>query len=225
MNRFNSFLFVHKGLRAMLYDASLALQQTDFSMSAEAEKALTKVDNVLFVFDRHAHHEDSFVIPMIEKFEPELADSFEKEHVEDRRLGNNLKNLLAIFENALLPEEKTICGSAIIKSFTEFLVFNLQHMAKEEHLLNQALWKHYTDEQIMEMNNKLVASIPPAEMQTVARWMLRGVSTTDAIHWLKSVKHSAPAFVFNNLMHMVQEEFNETRFSIIQESLEEAAVA
>ena len=50
MNRFNSFLFVHKGLRAMLYDASLTLQQTDFSMSAEAEKALTKVDNVLFVF-------------------------------------------------------------------------------------------------------------------------------------------------------------------------------
>ena len=67
MNRFNSFLFVHKGLRAMLYDASLALQQTDFSMSAEAENALTKVDNVLFVFDHHAHHEDSFVIPMVEK--------------------------------------------------------------------------------------------------------------------------------------------------------------
>src|ERR1700759_4882484 len=218
MNRFNSFLFVHKGLRAMLYDASLTLQQTDFSMSAEAEKALTKVDNVLFVFDRHAHHEDSFVNPMVEKFDPELAHAFEKEHVEDHRLGNCLKNLLTIFENALLPEEKAICGSAIIKSFTEFLVFNLQHMAKEEHLLNQALWKHYTDEQIMEMNNKLVASIPPQEMQNVARWMLRGVSTTDAIQWLKGVKHSAPAFVFNNLMHMVQEEFSETRFSIVQES-------
>jgi hypothetical protein len=225
MNRFNSFLLVHKGLRAMLYDASLTLQQTDFSMPAEAVAVLTKVDKVLFAFERHAHHEDSFVIPMVEKFEPELAESFEKEHVEDHRLGNNLKNLLAIFENALLPEEKAICGSAIIRSFTEFLVFNLQHMAKEEHLLNQALWNHYTDEQIIEMGNKLVASIPPAEMQVVARWMIRGMSTTDAIGWLKGIRNSAPAVAFNNLMNMVQEELNETRFAIVQEGLEEAVLA
>ncbi|MBV9961349.1 MAG: hemerythrin domain-containing protein [Parafilimonas sp.] len=225
MNRFNSFLLVHKGLRAMLYDASLTLQQTDFSMPAEAEVAVTKVYNVLFAFNRHAHHEDSFVFPMVEKFDPELSAKFEKEHAEDHRLGNCLKNLLTIFENAVLPEEKTICGSAIIKSFTEFLVFNLQHMAKEEHLINQSLWKHYTDEQIIETSHRLVASIPPAEMQNMARWMLRGMSTTDAIGWLKGIKNSTPAFVFNNAMHLAEEELSETRFVIVQEALEEAVLA
>jgi len=225
MKRLNSFSLIHKGLRAMLYDASLSLQQTDFSIAAEATIALTKVDKVLFAFDRHAHHEDSFIIPMVEKFEPELAASFEKEHVEDHHLGNCLKNLLAIYENTLLPEEKIMCGSAIVRSFTEFLVFNLQHMAKEEHLLNQALWEHYTDEQIIETSNKLVASIPPAEMQDGARWMLRGMSTTDAIGWLKGIKNSAPVFAFNNLMNIAEEELSETRFTIVQESLEEEVLA
>jgi hypothetical protein len=225
MNRYNSFYLIHKGLRAMLYDTALTLQQTDFSNIETSMNALAKVNDVLFAFDNHAHHEDHFIFPMVEAHEPALAESFEKEHVEDHRLSDNLKNLLAIYENALLDEERIVCGSAITKSFVEFMVFNLQHMAKEEIYINEALWKYYTDEQIISESQKLIASIPPAEMQLVAKWMLRGISTADAIVWLKGVKHSAPEFVFKGLINLAQSVLSKKEFEIIAEALGEEVLA
>jgi len=202
-----------------LYDAALTLQQTDFTNATEAMNALAKVNDLIFAFDNHAHHEDHFIIPAVEAYEPELAATFEDEHVEDHRLSNNLKNLLNIFENILLAEEKIMCGSAITKSLVEFMVFNLEHMAKEEILLNRVLWKHYTDEQLMEIHHKILASIPPAEMQHAAKWMLRGLSNPDIINWMKDIKQSAPYAVFNNLLSMAENELPFERFSIIEQSL------
>ena len=225
MKRYNAFYLIHKGLRAMLYDAALTMQQTDFANDAETSVVLAKINEVLFTFDNHAHHEDSFIIPAVETYEPQLAASFEQEHVEDHRIANELKNLIAIYENTFFDEEKTICGSAIVKSFTEFIVFNLKHMAKEEMLLNQALWEHYTDEQIIAIEQQLLAYIPPAEKQKTSRWMMRAISTTDAANWLKRVKATALASVFNNLLRLAEEELSDTRFAAILEVLLERTVA
>jgi hypothetical protein len=225
MNRYNSFYLIHKGLRAMLYDAALTLQQTDFSKNEESMNALAKVNDALFAFSNHAHHEDHFIFPMVELHEPALAESFEKEHVEDHRLSDCLKNLLAIYENAMLDEERIVCGSAITKSFIEFMVFNLQHMGKEEIYINEALWKYYTDEQIISESQKLIASIPPAEMQFVAKWMLRGISTAETINWLKSIKRSSPEPAFNGLMNLAQSVLSKIQFDIVQEALEEEVLA
>ncbi len=209
----------------MLYDAALTLQQTDFANDAEASVVLEKINDVLFTFDNHAHHEDSFIIPAVATYEPQLAASFEQEHVEDHRIANELKNLIAIYGNAFLGEEKNICGSAIIKSFTEFIVFNLKHMAKEEMLLNQALWQHYTDEQIIVIEQQLLAYIPPAEKQKTSRWMMRAISTADAINWLKQVKATSRASVFNNLLNLAAEELSDFRFAAILGALREQTIA
>ena len=225
MTRYNSFYLIHKALRAMLYDTALTLQKTDFADNTQSTIAMAKINDVLFAFDRHAYHEDSFIIPAVATYEPEVAASFEQEHEEDHLLAGYLKNLLNIFDNTYFSEERIICGSAIIKSFTEFVVFNLEHMAKEEILLNQALWKHYTDEQIMKKHQQLLATIPPVEMQSAAKWMIRSISTTDAINWLKHVKETAPAFVFTNLLHIAQEEMTELQFAILQEGIEENIAA
>ena len=222
MNRYNVFYLIHKGLRAMLYDAATSLQQTDFADVLMAAPALAKVNDVLFAFEHHAHHEDNFILPAVEAYEPEIAASFESEHQEDYRLAGRLKNLLIIYENSFLPEERTVCGSAITKSFTEFLTFNLQHMAKEELLLNHALWRLYTDEQIKAIQQQLMATITSMELQAASRWIMRAISTADAIEWLKSVRQLSPGTAFNDLMKIAAEELGETRFATVQEGLEEA---
>jgi hypothetical protein len=224
MNRHNSFNLIHKALRAMLYDAALALQQTYFANTEEAELALEKVEDVLFLFENHAHHEDTFVLPAVKAYEPLLVEEFEKEHEEDLRLSNRLKNLLNIYRNIYFEEEKINCGSAITKSFVEFMVFNLEHMAKEEILINHALWKHYTDEQIIALNQKLVASIPQKELTLACKWMLRGINNFDAISWLESVKKTAPAPAFTALLDLAEKELSEERFKVIHESFKEDAV-
>lgn len=225
MQRFNSFNLIHKGLRAMLYDAALTAHQTYFGETTEAETALEKIEDVLFLFENHAHHEDTLVLPAVEAYEPQLVEEFESEHAEDLRLSNRLKNLITIYRNTYFAEEKIVCGSAIVKSFVEFMIFNLEHMAKEEILINQALWQHYTDEQILGLNQKIVASIPPAEMALASKWMMRGNNTVDIANWLKSVKQGAPQFVFDSLISIAEKELPSDRFNSIIDAVHENAIA
>lgn len=225
MQRYNGFTMIHKALRAMLYDSALTLQQTQFADDKEAETALSKIEDVLFLFEGHAHHEDHFILPLIAAYEPSLVDEFESEHVTDLKLSNDLKNLINIFRNANFSEEKIAAGSALTKSFVEFMVFNLNHMAKEEVLINQALWKHYGDEQLIAGNRKLVASVKPEEMAIASKWMLRGVNYTDAIGWLSGIKAGAPSFVFDSFMQLASKEMKPEIFARVAAAFVEAKVA
>ncbi len=76
MQRVNIFNQIHKGLRAALYDTAISLQQADFTSEAEAEEVLSKIKEVVMLFDEHAHKEDTYILPAILQFEPSVVDSF-----------------------------------------------------------------------------------------------------------------------------------------------------
>jgi hypothetical protein len=219
MQRYNTFNMIHKALRALLYDTALSLQQTYFADASEAESALQKVATVIHQFEQHAHHEDAHILPAIHTFEPQLVEEFEKEHEADGALGERLKQLLNIFRATTLAEERIIAGSAIVKAFNDFLIFNLEHMAKEESVLNQALWAHYTDEQIMEINQQIVSSIPEEEKAISSKWMMRGINKMEAISWLKAMKQQAPEPVFLSVYSLVRSELPMHLRIEVQESI------
>ena len=219
MQRFNTFNMIHKALRAMLYDTALTLQQTSFGNEDEAKTALRKVETVIAQFEQHAHHEDTYVLPMITAYEPALVEEFEKEHVEDHHIGEQLVHLVNIFNAASGEEERTVAGSGVAKAFMDFMIFNLQHMAKEEMLLNPVLWTYYTDGQLMEMNGRIVASIPAPEKAVASQWMMRGISNREAIQWLKAVKRNAPEQDFQMLWTLADSELPVHRRIVVKEGV------
>ncbi len=219
MQRFNPFNMIHKALRALLYDTALGLQQTYFGDAAEAETALQKIELVLKQFEQHAHHEDTYILPAITYHNPWMALEFEREHAEDGKLSAQLQHLLNICRAAAKPEDRLMAGSAICKAFTEFLVFNLQHMAKEELVLNQVLWKHYTDAEIMQLNLTIVANVPAEEKAVTAQWMMRGINNVEAIQWLKTMKRKAPEADYWNVYALTKTELPIYRRIEVQEAV------
>lgn len=224
MSRFNTFNQIHKALRAMLYDTALVLQQTYFGDAEEAETALEKVKMIVDVFDKHAAHEDKFILPAIQRYEPSIVDIFEQEHDKDHALGESLRGLLIVYRYAMQAGVKIETGQAINKAFIEFMIFNLEHMAKEETLLNKILWRYYTDAEIMAINQQIVASIEPAEMAATSAWMMRGMSNTEITSWLKAVEKSAPGHVFAQLFAIAEKVLPNDRFLKLSEGLTEGAM-
>jgi hypothetical protein len=219
MQRYNVFNLIHKALRALLYDTALTIQQTSFANTNEAEIALEKVEQVLHMFEQHAHHEDAEILPAVFQYEPELVEQFEKEHVDDIILGNRLKNLVNIYRNCNFYEERITAGSAISKTFVDFMVFNLEHMGKEENLLNNALWRNYTDAQIIEINQRIVANLPVSEKAFSSKWMIRGINNNDAVGWLSAVKATSPIAVYHSLLALIQSELPEQRSNQLMQLL------
>jgi hypothetical protein len=224
MKRYNIFYEIHKGLRAMLYETAIQIQQTDFSNSDEAELILTQIKILIELFDKHAHSEDRFVFAALQACDPAVVDAFEQEHVQEHALGENLNRLITTFSDALPDDDKLQTGKLLYQAFIEFMIFNLQHMCKEEDIINKLLWRNYTDEQLKGITANILVNISALQMTQFTRWMMRGLSNQEIAGWLKEVKNTAPDFVFQALMQTANEELNIHRLQLIQEAITEGAM-
>lgn len=224
MQRYNSFYMIHKGLKQMLHQTSSRMLQTDFTNAEETADLLPRISEVLDLFDGHANTEDRFVLPAIEKYKASVATLFEEEHVEDHTLSNRMRALLAMFHHAVSSEEKIEVGSAIRLAFSEFLVFNLKHMAKEELVLNNLLWEYYSDEELHAITKDIIANILPEKAIKYNTWMMRGLSNNEIINWLKIIKNEAPDFVFNGMLGLAEKELSPSRWCAVQEEITEGAL-
>ena len=217
MSRFNVFNQIHKGLRAMLYDTALTLQQTHFADTDQAHATVKKVRTAVDMFVAHTAHEDHFIIPAIQQYEPSLADLFALEHIKDHLLSEKIGDLLVAHNHAVKPEEKIKTGHAISRAFQEFMVFNLEHMSKEETVLNEILWRYYIDAEIESMSNRIVRSLRHDEANITTAWMMRGMSNTEISNWLKAVETTGPAPMFAQLFSIAEKELPQDRLRQVLE--------
>ena len=199
--RYNVFKNIHKGLRTMLFSTQMKWQQTDFT-SPEAASMVANLETVLYYYDQHAGHEDHFILSKIIQQEPQIAAALEEEHVVDHELSQNLRSLLNHWKDASSNETRESAAAAVFYALNEFIAFNLYHMNKEETILLPLLWKHFSDAEILGMQDNIVASINPEILIEESRWMMRSISDTEIQEWLGGVKMSAPDFVYNTFMQM-----------------------
>jgi hemerythrin-like domain-containing protein len=101
---------------------------------------------------------------------------FESEHVTDLGLTNDLRQRIADYNEA---GDKEHSGKQLYYALYAFVAFNLNHMNKEEQVLNPVVWAHYSDEQLLEMVGKIKQSVPPAEMRIALEWMKKGLNSAE----------------------------------------------
>ncbi len=176
--RYNLFHQIHQGLRALLYHASLTVQQTDFTNASATAELKKLLEELLFLFDGHAHTEDNLVFTMIQEQAPELVAGFEAQHEEDAQLGIALHNAIAQLGIAVTADEKIIAGQSIQKALNAFTAFNLTHMAAEEGIVKETIWLYYSDEELHRKTAEIVAGLDPAKNARYSFWMLKGLGPT-----------------------------------------------
>ncbi len=128
------------------------------------------------------------------------------------------------FESLQQPEDRAEAGKKINIDFVSFLVFNLQHMAKEEDILNRLLWRYYSDAEILQMQQRIVQNTQPWHQDFYSKWMLRGINHVEAALWLRSVQRAAPEVVYQTLFTKAQQELPKPRFKKLVEALTETAL-
>jgi hypothetical protein len=202
--RYNIFGFIHKALRALLYDTALTLQRTDFQNKEESEIALKKVESVLNIFEKHAQHEDKHVLPAVLKYAAAAVTEIEWEYEKDEVLGHQLIHKMEAIRFATTEASRTRFGKEIVYLFIEFVGFNLIHMNKEEHIINGLLWENYTEEQLLKISNDIRSDIPTDEAMFAFKWMVQGLSNMEIIMLLTGMKNSMPAEAFDAVTEVVK---------------------
>ncbi len=60
-----------------------------------------------------------------------------------------------------------------------FVAENFQHMHIEETVHNAILWKHYSDAELLDLHDRLLASIAAGGTSSTPRWMLPAVTPAE----------------------------------------------
>ena len=217
--RYNVFNQIHKALRALFYDTAMAIQQTDFD-KPQAAATIARVQHVLDLLDDHSHHEDTFLFPEVTKYNPSLAEQFEKDHENDHKLTNELRERIAEWNGATDPAQKVTIGQGIFYAFNEFVAFNLYHMNREENELLLSLWSNFTDEQLMGISMQIIASIKPEILAYEMEWMMRSLSNDEIIGWMTGVKMNASTEQYLQLVGAAQRLLPAERWNVVHQALE-----
>jgi hypothetical protein len=193
--RFDMYAAIHKALRGFMCDTLVRIGRLDVFDPAEFEPTLEQLDALLTLCLDHIGHENTFVHTAIEARRPAGATRTADDHAE------HLESIAALRGDvvALRAAAHTSLPALAHKLYHRLALFvaeNLHHMHIEETVNNAALWALYTDAELHEIHDRLLAAIAPAKQLQVMRWMIPMVSPMERAIILGQGKSQMPPEAF-----------------------------
>lgn len=194
---------IHKALRAFMAECLLAVGRADPTDPQDVADASARVCALMDLCVSHVHHENNFVHPAIEARTPGLSADVAQEH-----LGHlqQIAGLRAAAQRLGALDTAALAGAlhTLYLDLSLFVAESLRHMHVEETEHNAALWCAYTDDELRAIHGALVATIAPAEMMRVMRWMVPHMHAPERLALLDGMRQGAPEPVFRAVLDTVQ---------------------
>jgi hemerythrin HHE cation binding domain-containing protein len=178
MNRFDIYRFVHKALRALMFDTVASLAATDFADAGQARAAGEAAARLVAVLRGHGEHEDAFVMPLVAVASPATFAALQADHERVDALHDGLAARLAALADAAAAERPAI-GRDIATDLHRLVACHLEHMEREERVANPALWGRFSDAELVDAQRRLIAHVPPDELTLVMGLMMRAISPAE----------------------------------------------
>jgi hypothetical protein len=209
---------IHKAIRALMADTLLAVGRMDAHDALDLVQTTERVLQLLDFCASHLKHENEFVHAAIEARAPGASERIAHEHEEHERQIGALAGAVAALR-ACPPEQRLAAASDLYGELALFIAENFQHMRVEETAHNAVLWARYTDAELLEIHQRLVASIPPAQMMMTARWLVPFLNPTERAGVLSGIRQSAPAPAFQAILDTVRPHLTENEWAKLARAL------
>jgi len=209
----------------MIYELGKELQTTDFADEHETGVMISRLKQelasansacVISLLHQHAGLEDDYVFPDVRRFEPEMIDSLLTEHSEVvRRIAVVWKvaDEVKMLKNR---EERLETGDRLNRAANDLFAFYLTHLNSEESTLVPAMWKHFTDEQIIGMQRRIIGTLTAERAVQWNSWLFPSLNINELTGMFMGLKKGAPAPVFQNLTRIAEKTLGEDRWAMLK---------
>jgi len=222
--RLDLYAFVHKGLRAFMSATLSAVGRMDPDDEADRAAAMSQLRELLTTCADHLAHENEFVHTAMETKRPGTAARAAADHVGHLREIAALSASIDEFESAAGPA-RAAAAQRLYRQLALFVAENFEHMNVEETAHNAVLWAAYSDQQLAELHDALVASIPPPALAGIMRWIIPSVSHPERVIVLSDIRRNAPAEAFAGMMALARAHLSERDWDKLTRALEVGTAA
>jgi hypothetical protein len=201
--RLDLYSGIHKALRALMADTLLAVGRMDPDDELELAQTTQRVIELVGFCASHLKHENDFVHAAIEARAPGASGAIAHEHEEHLRHIARLAGLAAALQ-AQPPAGRIGAAQNLYRELALFIAGNFQHMHVEETAHNAVLWMRYTDAELAQIHDALLASVPPEEMMFAARWLVPFMNPAERAGMLADMRAKAPPPAFAAVLDTVR---------------------
>ena len=198
--RYNIFRRTHKGLRSMLFDAGAKIQQTDFTKNKQSNAAIEAVKHSTRSFLYHLSKEDKIIYHSVVLFAPYIVAMVEQTNLKDQALAESIDKLIGQQREQDTKKEKIAFGHQLQALFFEFTAAVLQHMNKEETVINEILWSNYSDRQLVGMEVEMMKQATSSDCTWYTGKILKELSNREILMWVDLIKEHATPFMLKKLI-------------------------
>ena len=196
---------IHKAVRHIMYSTALALGSADFRDQKSMRESLEQLRGTITLLQEHAEHEETFVHPDLESRVPGITKPFEDNHKDDERLFDRMRELGSQIEAVGDNDQRVALGNQLYGIFNTYIGDYLGHLDREEAELEQALWDNFTDEELAEIDHRLMGSVPPERMGVWVELIGNSWNASDLTTILAGMKQSAPPEAFAGMLSMMEQ--------------------
>jgi hypothetical protein len=194
--RLDLYTPIHKALRLFMTDTLQRVGQLDTEDPTEFAATTTQVQALLAQCRAHLAHENQFVHTALEARSPGASARIAGEH------DQHLEHIAALeAELAALRALPSALGALrLYRQLALFVADNFEHMHHEETHHNAQLWALYSDAELLEVHERLVASIEPAEMAATVRWLVPAMNPAERAEMLVPMQQQMPPEAMRDLL-------------------------
>jgi len=184
----------------MLFDAGAKLQQTDFTKSKQASAAVDAIKQSTRSFLYHISKEDKIIYHSVVLYAPYIVAMIEQTNLKDQVLAESIDKIIDEQRDQDTKKEMIDFGHQLQAAFFEFTAAVLQHMNKEETVINEILWSNYSDSQLVGMEVEMMKQATSSDCSWYTGKILKELSNREILMWVDIIKEHASPFMLKKLI-------------------------
>jgi len=216
--RCNLYRSIHKALRQQMFETLLQFGRADLTWDDELLLAIGRVRQLMEILRGHGWHENDHIHTAIEAREPGACGEIADQH---QALDESM-DLLELQCRQLLnakPALRETHAHSVYLQLALLIAENLHHMHQEERRLNALLWHYYSDEELREIEQRIVDDLDPELKVLSLRWMAACSNPQELEIILGGVREEMPEQAFVDLLGALREDIGAARQARLLEKL------
>lgn len=198
--RMNIYGFPHKGLRNALGQWQFNASKLDITSEKDVSAFKELSDAVCLLLDLHQKAEDQVMLPVIEA---RIAGSTTHNADEHDRLHAMVEQIQSDAA-ALKAGSPSHQGDSIRVQIDAFIAHYLMHMAEEETQMNEVIWAHFDDSEIMTWQAAIMGKLSPEQKMLWFKYIIPALNPFERQILLGGIRSTAPAEAVDAILSMLE---------------------
>ena len=197
-NRHNFYHVIHKAMRLGHCHILAALGAIDFSREAESRDLMRRLRELIGFGRVYLEAESRHIHQALERRKPGASIRAAAHHRCNRQSFAEIESLMRAVEVAI-ASRRPLAGEALYRRYALFAATDMEHMHEEETELLATLHANFTDDELIEIEDRIIGTIAHSQMTTYVALMASALNHAERARMLAKLKLAMPDMAFSEV--------------------------